>query len=221
MIYILSERYLETDQYRRRGTKTDVCSIMQNLQALLVCIFYNKKGFCFVDLSQESCQEEKILYKLISGLHSSIPVHIAAITKLKKLQICLVELSLLYIGMQVQHHYCLLFLVRVLVGRESAFCYQNCLEQLVDRPCLENAGLLALTRVGSRRVVQISAVFMIFSSILGKFGTVFASIPPAIVAALYCLFFAYVGVYVRTKYCMFSLLKGISLFTLIVLIGID
>ena len=32
----------------------------------------------------------------------------------------------------------------------------------------ENAGLLALTKVGSRRVVQISAGFMIFFSILGK-----------------------------------------------------
>lgn len=58
---------------------------------------------------------------------------------------------------------------------------------------IENAGLLALTRVGSRRVVQISAGFMIFFSILGKFGAVFASIPPPIIAALYCLFFAYVG----------------------------
>ncbi|KAI4382586.1 hypothetical protein MLD38_008532 [Melastoma candidum] len=58
---------------------------------------------------------------------------------------------------------------------------------------VENAGLLALTRVGSRRVVQISAGFMIFFSILGKFGAVFASIPSPIVAALYCLFFAYVG----------------------------
>ncbi|XP_057950731.1 nucleobase-ascorbate transporter 6 [Malania oleifera] len=58
---------------------------------------------------------------------------------------------------------------------------------------VENAGLLALTRVGSRRVVQISAGFMIFFSILGKFGAVFASIPPPIFAALYCLFFAYVG----------------------------
>ncbi|XP_009799732.1 nucleobase-ascorbate transporter 7-like [Nicotiana tabacum] len=57
----------------------------------------------------------------------------------------------------------------------------------------ENAGLLALTRVGSRRVIQISAGFMIFFSILGKFGAVFASIPAPIVAALYCLFFAYVG----------------------------
>lgn len=58
---------------------------------------------------------------------------------------------------------------------------------------VENAGLLALTRVGSRRVVQISAGFMIFFSILGKFGAVFASIPAPIIAAMYCLFFAYVG----------------------------
>nr|GEV29709.1 nucleobase-ascorbate transporter 6-like [Tanacetum cinerariifolium] len=58
---------------------------------------------------------------------------------------------------------------------------------------IENAGLLALTRVGSRRVVQISAGFMIFFSVLGKFGAVFASIPTPIIAALYCLFFAYVG----------------------------
>jgi nucleobase transporter 1/2 len=34
---------------------------------------------------------------------------------------------------------------------------------------------------------------MIFFSILGKFGAVFASIPAPIIAALYCLFFAYVG----------------------------
>ncbi|RRT47791.1 hypothetical protein BHE74_00027888 [Ensete ventricosum] len=38
---------------------------------------------------------------------------------------------------------------------------------------LENAGLLALTRVGSRRVVQISAGFMIFFSILGAGGLSF------------------------------------------------
>lgn len=59
---------------------------------------------------------------------------------------------------------------------------------------IENAGLLALTRVGSRRVAQIAAGFMIFFSILGKFGALFASIPAPIVAAIYCLLFAYVGV---------------------------
>uniref|UniRef100_A0A0E0KKW4 Nucleobase-ascorbate transporter 6 n=1 Tax=Oryza punctata TaxID=4537 RepID=A0A0E0KKW4_ORYPU len=38
---------------------------------------------------------------------------------------------------------------------------------------VENAGLLGLTRVGSRRVVQISAGFMIFFSILGMAGVGF------------------------------------------------
>ncbi|KAI3861721.1 hypothetical protein MKX03_018565, partial [Papaver bracteatum] len=57
----------------------------------------------------------------------------------------------------------------------------------------ENAGLLALTRVGSRRVVQISACFMLFFSILGKFGALFASISMPIIAAFYCVLFAYVA----------------------------
>ncbi|CAA2989982.1 nucleobase-ascorbate transporter 10, partial [Olea europaea subsp. europaea] len=46
----------------------------------------------------------------------------------------------------------------------------------------ENVGHLALTKAGSRRVVQISAAFMIFFSILGKFGAIFASIPLPIMA---------------------------------------
>lgn len=88
---------------------------------------------------------------------------------------------------------------------------------------VENAGLLALTRVGSRRVVQISAGFMIFFSIFGKFGAVFASIPLPIFAALYCLFFAYVGAVglsflqfcnlnsFRTKFILgFSIFLGLS-----------
>jgi len=88
---------------------------------------------------------------------------------------------------------------------------------------IENAGLLALTRVGSRRVVQISAGFMIFFSILGKFGAIFASIPAPIFAALYCVFFAYVGVAglgfmqfcnlnsFRTKFILgFSIFMGFS-----------
>ncbi|KAL0545563.1 hypothetical protein IC582_015449 [Cucumis melo] len=58
---------------------------------------------------------------------------------------------------------------------------------------VENAGLLALTRVGSRRVIQISAGFMIFFSVFGKFGALFASIPLPIIAALYCVFFGYVS----------------------------
>ncbi|NP_001105384.2 nucleobase-ascorbate transporter LPE1 [Zea mays] len=56
---------------------------------------------------------------------------------------------------------------------------------------VENAGLLAVTRVGSRRVIKISALFMIFFSLFAKFGAVLASIPLPIFAALYCVLFAY------------------------------
>jgi|APAra0007618257_1042622.scaffolds.fasta_scaffold00398_12 hypothetical protein len=44
----------------------------------------------------------------------------------------------------------------------------NGVVSLFSHECSENAGLLALTKIGSRRVVQISAGFMIFFSILGK-----------------------------------------------------
>ncbi|CAN1283620.1 Nucleobase-ascorbate transporter 2 [Linum perenne] len=57
----------------------------------------------------------------------------------------------------------------------------------------ENVGLLGSTRVGSRRVIQISAGFMIFFSMLGKFGALFASIPFPIFAALYCILFGLVA----------------------------
>ncbi|KAG6491155.1 nucleobase-ascorbate transporter 2-like [Zingiber officinale] len=58
---------------------------------------------------------------------------------------------------------------------------------------VENVGLLGSTRVGSRRVIQISAGFMIFFSILGKFGALFASIPFSIFAAVYCVLFGIVA----------------------------
>ncbi|KAK1275920.1 Nucleobase-ascorbate transporter 2 [Acorus gramineus] len=58
---------------------------------------------------------------------------------------------------------------------------------------VENVGLLGITRVGSRRVIQISAGFMIFFSILGKFGALFASIPFTIFAAVYCVLFGLVA----------------------------
>uniref|UniRef100_A0A453JUP4 Uncharacterized protein n=1 Tax=Aegilops tauschii subsp. strangulata TaxID=200361 RepID=A0A453JUP4_AEGTS len=58
---------------------------------------------------------------------------------------------------------------------------------------VENIGLLGLTKVGSRRVIQISTGFMIFFSIFGKFGAFFASIPLPIFAAIYCILFGIVG----------------------------
>ncbi|XP_043714430.1 nucleobase-ascorbate transporter 3-like [Telopea speciosissima] len=58
---------------------------------------------------------------------------------------------------------------------------------------VENVGLLGLTHVGSRRVIQISSIFMIFFSIFGKFGAFFASIPSPIFAATYCVLFGLVA----------------------------
>ncbi|TYI18537.1 hypothetical protein ES332_A07G097800v1 [Gossypium tomentosum] len=84
---------------------------------------------------------------------------------------------------------------------------------------VENVGLLGLTRVGSRRVVQISAGFMMFFSIFGKFGAVFASIPFPIFAALYCVLFGLVGsvglsfLQFTNMNCMRNLIiAGLSLF---------
>ncbi|RVW50465.1 Nucleobase-ascorbate transporter 3 [Vitis vinifera] len=57
----------------------------------------------------------------------------------------------------------------------------------------ENVGLLGLTHIGSRRVVQISTAFMFFFSIFGKFGAFFASIPLPIFAAIYCVLFGIVA----------------------------
>ncbi|XP_058007376.1 nucleobase-ascorbate transporter 4-like isoform X1 [Hevea brasiliensis] len=58
---------------------------------------------------------------------------------------------------------------------------------------VEDAGLLGLTQVGSRRVVIVSAIFMVFLSVLGKVGAFFASIPLPIVGALHTVLFPYVA----------------------------
>ncbi|XP_059633375.1 nucleobase-ascorbate transporter 3 [Cornus florida] len=58
---------------------------------------------------------------------------------------------------------------------------------------VENVGLLGLTHVGSRRVVQVSTGFMIIFSIFGKFGAFFASIPLPIFAAIYCVLYGIVA----------------------------
>ncbi|EPS66949.1 hypothetical protein M569_07827, partial [Genlisea aurea] len=58
---------------------------------------------------------------------------------------------------------------------------------------VENVGLLGLTRIGSRRAVQMSAAFMIFFSIFGKFGAFFASIPLPLFGAIYCILYGVVA----------------------------
>ncbi len=57
----------------------------------------------------------------------------------------------------------------------------------------ENIGAIGLTRVGSRRVVQIGAVLMILLASLGKFGALFTTIPQPIVGGMYCAMFGMIA----------------------------
>jgi len=53
----------------------------------------------------------------------------------------------------------------------------------------ENIGAIGLTRVGSRRVVQMGAVLMMAFAAFGKFGALFTTIPQPIVGGMYCAMF--------------------------------
>ncbi|KAF6262263.1 permease family-domain-containing protein [Scenedesmus sp. NREL 46B-D3] len=53
----------------------------------------------------------------------------------------------------------------------------------------ENIGAMQITRVGSRRVIQLGAVCAIIMGLIGKFGGLFASLPNAMVSGLFCVMF--------------------------------
>jgi xanthine/uracil permease len=83
----------------------------------------------------------------------------------------------------------------------------------------ENIGLVGLTKVGSRYVVQIGAVILIGLGIFGKFGAIAAAIPGPVVGGLYCTLFgliAAVGIQQLAKADLKSdrnlLIAGFSLF---------
>lgn len=57
----------------------------------------------------------------------------------------------------------------------------------------ENVGLIGLTKVGSRYVVQIGSVMLILLGLLGKFGALAAAIPTPVVGGLYCAMFGLIS----------------------------
>lgn len=57
----------------------------------------------------------------------------------------------------------------------------------------ENIGLVGLTKVGSRSVVQIGAVILILLGLFGKFGALAAAIPKPVVGGLYCALFGLIA----------------------------
>jgi uracil-xanthine permease len=57
----------------------------------------------------------------------------------------------------------------------------------------ENIGLVGLTKVASRYVVQIGAVILILLGLFGKFGALAAAIPKPVVGGLYCALFGLIA----------------------------
>ncbi len=57
----------------------------------------------------------------------------------------------------------------------------------------ENIGLVGLTKVGSRYVVQIGAVILILLGLFGKFSAMAAAIPQPVVGGLYCALFGLIA----------------------------
>lgn len=57
----------------------------------------------------------------------------------------------------------------------------------------ENIGLVGLTKVGSRYVVQIAAVVLILLGLFAKFGAFAATIPSPVVGGLYCVLFGLIA----------------------------
>lgn len=57
----------------------------------------------------------------------------------------------------------------------------------------ENVGLIGLTKVGSRYVVQVGAVLLVLLGLFGKFGAAAAAIPGPVVGGVYCAMFGLIS----------------------------
>ncbi|PIK43179.1 hypothetical protein BSL78_19964 [Apostichopus japonicus] len=57
----------------------------------------------------------------------------------------------------------------------------------------QNIGVIGITKVGSRHVVQAGALFMVVLGSFGKFGAFFATIPIPIIGGMFCVLFGLVA----------------------------
>ncbi|MEM6332877.1 MAG: solute carrier family 23 protein [Planctomycetota bacterium] len=80
------------------------------------------------------------------------------------------------------------------IGFEGIACsITGCLGGFSSTSYSENIGLVGLTKVGSRYVVQIGAVMLILLGLFGKFGALAAAIPQPVVGGLYCTMFGLIA----------------------------
>ena len=54
----------------------------------------------------------------------------------------------------------------------------------------ENIGAIGVTKVGSRRIIQCSALIMIFFGVMSKFGALLVSIPEPVIGGIFCVMFS-------------------------------
>ncbi len=78
----------------------------------------------------------------------------------------------------------------------------------------ENIGAIGLTRVGSRRVVQIGGVIMLIFGTVSKFGALFTTIPSPIVGGMYCAMFGMIASVGLSNLQFVDLNSGRNLFIL-------
>ncbi len=78
----------------------------------------------------------------------------------------------------------------------------------------ENIGAIGLTRVGSRRVVQVGALIMLVLAVFGKFGGLFTTIPQPIVGGMYCAMFGMIAAVGLSNLQYVDLNSGRNLFIL-------
>lgn len=80
------------------------------------------------------------------------------------------------------------------IGMEGVACFlTGCLGGFSSTSYSENIGLVGLTKVASRFVVQIGAVILILLGLFGKFGACAAAIPKPVVGGLYCVLFGLIA----------------------------
>ncbi|ELU11132.1 hypothetical protein CAPTEDRAFT_161086, partial [Capitella teleta] len=53
----------------------------------------------------------------------------------------------------------------------------------------ENIGAIGITKVGSRRVIQVAAVVVMLLGVIGKFGALFVTIPDPIIGGIFLVMF--------------------------------
>jgi len=80
------------------------------------------------------------------------------------------------------------------IGCEGAGCLlAGLLGGLSSTSYSENIGLIGLTKVASRVVVQVGALMLVLLGLFGKFGALAAAIPGPVVGGLYCTMFGLIS----------------------------